>query len=105
MWITRLDFLSRHKDRPCYVEVWPDDTHTPWVPDLKRQGEKTSWDRGRISATCSPRMMSRWGELFDGINKLGLEQNTLVIFTSDNGPLPSFNHERTGGLRAKAESL
>src|SRR5580704_6619309 len=27
-----LDFLSRHKGQPCYVDLWPDDVHTPWVP-------------------------------------------------------------------------
>jgi arylsulfatase A-like enzyme len=39
------------------------------------------------------------------LNTLGLESNTLVIFTSDNGPLPSFLHERTGGLRGSKLSL
>ena len=43
--------------------------------------------------------------LLDGIKKLGLEENTIFIFTSDNGPLPSFQHERTGGLRGSKLSL
>ncbi len=45
------------------------------------------------------------GRLFDGLKALGLETNTLVIFTSDNGPLPSFDHARTGGLRGSKLSL
>src|SRR5215218_1213056 len=28
-----LDFLSRHRDQPCFVNLWPDDVHTPWGPD------------------------------------------------------------------------
>ena len=28
-----LDFLRRHRGQPCYVNLWPDDVHTPWVPE------------------------------------------------------------------------
>jgi len=28
-----LDFLRRHKGKPCYVNLWPDDVHTPWIPE------------------------------------------------------------------------
>ncbi len=33
-----LYFLRRHRDQPCYVNLWPDDTHTPWVPSQERLG-------------------------------------------------------------------
>ncbi len=45
------------------------------------------------------------GRLLDGLKSLGEEGNTLVVFTSDNGPLPNFNHTRTGGLRGSKLSL
>ena len=28
-----LDFLDRHGDEPCFVNIWLDDVHTPSVPD------------------------------------------------------------------------
>lgn len=34
----------------------------------------------------------------EGLTKLGLEKNTIVIFTSDNGPAPSFQQMRTNSL-------
>jgi arylsulfatase A-like enzyme len=34
-----------------------------------------------------------------------LEQNTIVVFASDNGPEPSFQRQRTGGLRGMKWSL
>jgi arylsulfatase A-like enzyme len=40
------------------------------------------------------------GRLMDGLKARGLEENTIVIFTSDNGALPTFNGERSAGLRA-----
>lgn len=100
-----LDFLSRHKAEPCYVELWPDDVHTPWVPDVQRQGEEKSWQSRPNFCDVLTAYDVQIGRLLDGLKKLGLEENTLVVFTSDNGPLPSFNHERTGGLRGSKLSL
>jgi len=100
-----LDFLRRHRDRPCYVEIWPDDVHTPWVPNLERETEApNSWEK-RDFCEVLKQYDVQMGRLLDGLKNLGLETNTLVIFTSDNGPLPSFNHARTGGLRGSKLSL
>jgi arylsulfatase A-like enzyme len=30
-----LDFMARNRERPCFVNLWADDVHTPWVPDEK----------------------------------------------------------------------
>src|SRR5699024_5485091 len=40
-----LDFLKRHKGTPCFVNLWPDDMHTPWVPNKQAQDvyPKGSW--------------------------------------------------------------
>lgn len=45
------------------------------------------------------------GRVLDFLKTEGLEQNTLVIFASDNGPEPSFQRQRTGGLRGMKWSL
>jgi arylsulfatase A-like enzyme len=45
------------------------------------------------------------GRLLAGLKDLGLEERTLVLFTSDNGPLPSFRGSRSGGLRGSKLSL
>ena len=45
------------------------------------------------------------GRLLDGLRDLGLEQNTVVIFASDNGPMPTFGGTRSGGLRGAKWSL
>lgn len=102
-----LDFFRRHKNQnqPCYVEIWPDDVHTPWVPNVERQTQAPNSAQRRDFCAVLAEYDRQMGRLFDGLKSLGVETNTLVIFTSDNGPLPNFNHTRTGGLRGSKLSL
>jgi arylsulfatase A-like enzyme len=97
-----LDFLARRKGRPCFVNLWPDDPHTPWVPNAAAgKGANTPANLRGVMAELDRQV----GRLMDGIKALGLDQNTLVIFASDNGPLPGFQHQRTRGLRGSKLSL
>lgn len=41
----------------------------------------------------------------DGLEEMDLLNNTLIIFTSDNGALPTFNQVRTNGMRGSKVSL
>src|ERR1017187_8146067 len=100
-----LDFLRRHGQQPSYVEIWPDDVHTPWVPNIEREVKAPNSAQKQDFCAVLAEYDIQMGRLFDGLKTLGLESNTLVIFTSDNGPLPSFLHERTGGLRGSKLSL
>lgn len=103
-----LDFLSRHKDKPCFVNLWPDDVHTPWVP--RKAPEYTGkYPMNREEEAAFKLVLAEFdlqmGRLFDGLKSLGIEKNTIIIFTSDNGPLPSFRGSRAGQLRGTKLSL
>ncbi len=102
-----LDFLRRNKDgkQPCYVEIWPDDVHTPWVPNVERQTAAPNSAQRRDFCAVLAEYDVQIGRLLDGLKSLGVEGDTLVVFTSDNGPLPNFNHTRTGALRGSKLSL
>lgn len=100
-----LDFLKRHKGQPCYVEIWPDDVHTPWVPNAEQEKKEAGWQSRPNFCDVLAGYDRQMGRLFDGLKALGLETNTLLVFTSDNGPLPNFKHTRTGGLRGSKLSL
>jgi arylsulfatase A-like enzyme len=96
-----LDFLGRHKDRPCFVNLWLDDPHTPWVPSADAaKGDTVANLKGVMVETDR-----QVGRLLAGLKELGLDDRTLVIFTSDNGPLPTFKGARTVGLRGSKLSL
>jgi arylsulfatase A-like enzyme len=101
-----LDFLKRHQGQPCYVNLWPDDVHTPWVPKGSDPGESN--DAGERESKFKEVMAEydrQVGRLLDGLKELGMEQNTILVFSSDNGPLPTFNGARTVGLRGSKISL
>ncbi len=96
-----LDFLKRHKGTPCFVNLWPDDPHTPWVPGPAAPKGDAPGNLRPVLAELDRQV----GRLLDGLRDLGLDRDTLVLFASDNGPLPTFGGTRSGGLRGSKLSL
>jgi N-sulfoglucosamine sulfohydrolase len=102
-----LTFLADHPDQPSFVNLWLDDTHTPWVPGADElDGEKPRRPNGEANFRRVLIEMDRQvGRLLDGLAKMNSDRGTLVIFLGDNGPLPTFELSRTAGLRGSKLSL
>lgn len=101
-----LDFLKRHPDQPCYINLWPDDVHTPWVPDESTLEEfPKGTEKPREFNSVLAELDKQVGRLMAGLKAQGVDENTLVIFTSDNGPLPSFEGGRAAPYRGSKLSL
>lgn len=107
-----LAFLEKNtkKGVPCYIDLWPDDMHTPYVPDQqayeKGKGPKNNYWEQEVNFTPVLKELDRQiGRLLDGLDRLGIADNTIVIFTSDNGPNPSYKNGRTGGMRGQKGTL
>ena len=101
-----LDFLNRHRGEPCFVNLWPDDMHTPWVGDAEQQrifpdGQESEKNFRTVLAEYDRQI----GRLLREIRQMNLTNNTIVIFTSDNGPAPSFRGSRAGNMRGCKASL
>ncbi len=80
--------------------------HTPWVPSQERFGQYPSGPaEERKFRAVLDEYDRQMGRLFEGIKKLGIDQNTFVVFLSDNGPLPSFKGSRSGNYRGSKLSL
>ena len=102
-----IDFIRRHRDRPFYLNLWPNEVHDPHIPDPEFRAQ---YDHARNNEANFDAVLDKYdkqlGRLLDFLQAEGLADNTLVIFASDNGPNPPFeNHRRTGGLRGMKWSL
>ena len=101
-----LAFLAKNREGTSFINLWLDDVHTPWIPDPEamethpRDSEKMP-NLQKVLVDVDTQI----GRLMAGLKALGLDENTLVIFTSDNGPLPAFGDRRTVGLRGTKLSL
>lgn len=100
-----LNFLKRNPDKPCYINLWPDDVHTPWVPDEEAAERKNTWEKPETFSPVLAELDKQIGRLMQGLKDLGMEDNTIIIFSSDNGPAPSFKNERTAQLRGQKATL
>lgn len=103
-----LAFMQKHKGQPCFINLWPDDVHTPWVP--RKETEYTGkYPMNPQEEAAFKGVLKEYdvqiGRLLDGLKAMGADKNTIVIFTSDNGPLPSFRGSRAMGLRGSKLSL
>jgi len=92
-----VDFISRHKDKPFFIYLPHSMPHVPIAVSEKFKGKSEQGLYGDVM------MEIDWsvGEIVKTLEKYDLDDNTLVIFTTDNGPWLNFgNHAgSTGGLR------
>jgi len=100
-----LEFIKRN-DGPCFVNLWPDDVHSPWVPseDAPQEDKRVFYTLPNLKPVVSE-YDRQMGRLLDELTKINELENTLIIFTSDNGPDPSFARLRTNGLRGVKNGL
>ena len=81
-----IDFLKRaaKSDTPFYINVWPDDVHSPFFPPEVRRGDGS---KRELYHGVLDTMDEQLGVLFDTIRAdQKLRKNTLLLICSDNGP-------------------
>jgi len=108
-WVDRsLDFIKRQEGKPFYLELWPQDVHTPYVPSEEALARTALPGLPRPEHSFRG-VLSEYdrqiGRFIDGLRELGVDQHTIVVFTGDNGPAPTFNSARTLGQRGHKWSL
>ena len=111
-----VDFVAQNSQKPWFVNLWLNDIHDPWAPDDESlsdvMGKGDSSDDDRMLASLV-KMDKTLGRLIERLDQMGEMDNTLVLFTSDNGPSSLARyHERgetapgsTEGLRGRKFSL
>jgi len=84
-----VDFIQRHKKEPFFLYLAHSMPHTPIAVSNKFKGKSKQGLYGDVM------MEIDWsvGEVMKALKAAGIEDNTLVVFTSDNGPWMCFgNH-------------
>lgn len=84
-----IDFISSNPDKPFYLQVFPNDVHDPFLPakgQAKTYAEITENPEEQKFLAVLTEMDRQIGRLLDHLEEAGLARNTIVVFTSDNGP-------------------
>jgi arylsulfatase len=90
-----LDFIQRkaNKDQPFFVFIPYTQTHTPHDPHPDARGKTGNGDFADILAQTDAYI----GELLDAVETLGIKDDTIFIFTSDNGGYGGVGREGFNG--------
>lgn len=77
------EFIEKHKDQPFLLYFTPSDIHVPHAPADQFAG------RSQCGIRCDTITQLDWcvGRVMETLQKTGVADNTLVVFTSDNGPV------------------
>jgi len=98
-WYTEraIRFIEKNKDKPFFLYLPHTMVHVPLFVSDKFDGKSGKGLYGDVV------MEIDWsvGEIVNTLRRLNLDKNTLVIFTSDNGPWLSYGHHagNAGPLR------
>lgn len=100
--VSYIEGAHRSKDRPFFLYFPLTAPHCPIVPAPEFRGKSGIDPYGDLVCQVDAVM----GRVLDALDKAGVADNTIVIFTSDNGPeayaynrLRKFHHASMGDLR------
>ena len=78
---------SQTAKKPFFINLWLHEPHTPFHTVPKYRWRFRDLDEAdNIYASVLSHADDRIGEVLDALDRLSLAENTLVIFSSDNGP-------------------
>lgn len=106
------NYLSKKRENPFFLYYALQQPHVPRTPHPRFAGKSGLGPRGDVILEAD------WavGELYASLEKEGLLENTIIVFTSDNGPVLNdgyfdqsdeliADHTPSGGLRGGKYSL
>lgn len=90
-----IGFIREHKDEPFFMYFATNDVHVPRFPHDRFRGKNPMGLRGDAIVQFD------WSvyQIMETLDKLGLSENTLIILSSDNGPVVD------DGYQDRAEEL
>jgi len=78
-----IGFIEQHKDQPFFLYFAAHDIHVPRVPHPRFAGQTPLGPRGDVIDEVD----DTFGQVLAALDRLKLAENTIVILSSDNGPV------------------
>lgn len=84
-------FIEEHKDEPFFLNYWMFSVHAPFdakrhlVEAYRKKVDPNDPQRSPTYAAMIESMDDAVGTLIDTLDRLGIADNTIIIFASDNG--------------------
>mgnify|MGYP000705678136 CR=1 FL=1 len=77
------NFIASHQEEPFFLYMGTQDVHVPRIPHPRFAGKSGLGTRGDVILQLD------WtiGEIMHTLDSLNIADNTILIFTSDNGPV------------------
>ncbi|MFZ5831057.1 MAG: sulfatase [Planctomycetota bacterium] len=95
-------FLKQHQGggKPMFAIIWYGTPHSPFRALEKDRAEFSDLNESSANHYGELVAMDRsMGTLRQALREMGIAENTLLVFCSDNGGLPGITPETVGGLR------
>lgn len=82
-------FIIQHQSRPFFLLLTTHDIHVPRPPHPRFAGQSSMGARGDVIMQLDATV----GQVTRTLDSLGLSENTILIFSSDNGPVVDDGYE------------
>lgn len=97
-WLTEI----RDPEKPFALSVWLHEPHSPIASDPKFMALYDDHENAKYMGNIT-QLDAALGQVMDALGEVDAADDTLLIFTSDNGPVANFGGT-TGGLRGGKRS-
>ena len=94
-----VNFIKKDHDSPFFLMVSHYFVHTPhllglqWIEEKYRAKAKRSISEEELRYAANIELLDHYvGQVLEALDKTGLREKTIVIFTSDNGGHPAYAH-------------
>lgn len=86
-----LRFMDAHKGKPLFIHFAPYLVHTPLTPVPEYVGNYAGTELDPTYASMVEKLDWAVGQLLEALDARGLAENTLLVFTSDQGGIAKFH--------------
>ena len=89
-------FIKQNKDRPFFLNYWAFSVHSPWgakkdlIEKYRAKVDPKNPQRNPLYAAMIESLDDAVGTLVKTLDELGLAENTIIVFFSDNGGVDWF---------------